>query len=102
MEPRRSRYKKSRGPRTQPCGIPYDKGAEEGSDPARLTDQLNPSTVPQIPKKVYKHDIKVLWSIRSKAGVKSSRTRMTNSPESFARRMSLKALHNADSVEGRV
>lgn len=60
------------------------------------------SAVPQMPVKWSNRATRVLWSTVSKAAVRSNKTRITWSPESFARRMSLKALSKADSVLCRV
>ena len=78
--PRGSRYReKSRGPKIEPCGTPYDNGAEQDSEPPRYTPIDLPSrydlnqfrALPLMPTRCCKRDTKILWSTVSKAAVGS-------------------------------
>jgi len=71
MGPRYSSYnEKSRDPKIEPCGTPYDSGAERDSEPPRLThmvlsarwDLNHTRAVPEMPTRCYNRGTKMLWS----------------------------------------
>ena len=97
---------KRMGPRMEPWGTPQCRGArDEVASPIPMENclpvryDLNHSrAVPDMPTECCSRVIRIVWSIVSKAAVRSSSTRIEQYPESAAIRRSLTTFRRAVSV----
>lgn len=102
--PKGSIYREKRiEPRIDPCGTPYDSGADGDTKlpmetKKRLFDRYETNhsrSFPEIPTQFFKWLMRMLWSMVSKAALMSSKTKMECSPLSACIRMSLVTLNKA-------
>lgn len=92
------------GPRIEPWGSPQDRGEREDWELPSLTKKnfslTNMTwTIPRHQHNALMDKMRVAWSTVSKAAVRFKNIRTAASPESIVKRILLKTLQSADSVE---
>lgn len=89
-----------------PWGTPQVKGATDETEFPKPTEKVlshkkdlkQLRARPRMPTHCSRREIRIVWSTVSNAALRSSKTRITESPESTDTRISFNTLSRADSV----